>query len=259
MVSNLDLFINKSEFWKKRVSVKLTNLDTDHDIQLVAAVMRDTSDMDEVREHAGTILGRISSNCTIDRLEHDLKNSTDYKTRLFCLVGLRVSTHPRVNDILLKHLTDEQEDGRIRQAACYNLAIRQCADVIPHAIHYIDAPFMSEDTFMGSNLAIESLLKFDSSEGLDAIINWSMKTLADEAQDSLKREHAASYLMHHADERCEAFLIEMIDNPIVSAKRLYAGKSGNHAIEALQRLNTPAANTAIQAWKASQHADDAAQ
>lgn len=246
----LATFLDRTKMWKTRISVNLNGLASQHDIDQVSVVMRDTTEIDEIREFAAASLGRISSDYTIRQLEQGIKQQSDHKLQLFCVQGLSISQHKRCDAILLARLCDHNEDGRIRSSACYALANRKVEAVIPYAIQYIDEPFMSENTFISSNLAIESLLKFKTTDTLDAIIEWSMMTLADASRTAGQRERAANYLMRFGDDRCDHLMIDMINDDVVYAKRLAAGKSGNNAVEYLKRLDTAAAQEAIQAWLA---------
>lgn len=246
----LATFLDRTKMWKTRISVNLNDLTSQQGIDQVIVVIRDATEIDEVREFAAAALGRIGSDYTITQLEQGIKQQSDQKLQLFCLMGISISQHQRSDAILLARLCDDNEDGRIRSSACYALANRSNDAVIPYAIQYIDAPFMSKNTFISSNLAVESLLKFKTMETLDAIIEWSMMALADDSRTVGQRERAANYLMRFGDERCEQLMISMIDDDAVYAKRLAAGQSGNNAVECLKRLDTPAAHTAIQTWLA---------
>lgn len=250
MVDNpLDTFLNRSEFWKNRVSIDLTGITDIESINQIAGVMRDPTEMDEVRESAGASLGHIGTDNALDILEQDAKFNTDEKTRLFAMIGLQVTVNPRADAIQLDLLQNDNTPPRIRKTAMYSLANRKNEAVIPLAIQYINKPFATDNGFMGSNIAVESLLKFGDSTGIDVILDWSMQAVQDTQRDPLQREHAANYLARYADVRCESFLIEMLDNPVMQAKRIYTGDSYNHAIKALQRIDTPTAHQAIQAWQ----------
>ncbi len=248
----LEIFTNRSEFWKTRVSVDLSNLTDLDSIQKIAEVMLDTTEMDEVREAGGGALGRIGTDDTIGILEKVIYKSTEELAQVLAMIGLSVTSHPRANIIMLDVLKNENTSSRIRRSACYTLANRQVDAVIPLAIQYIDEPFVIEDTFLGGNIAIESLLKFDISDTINVIIDWSIKAIYDEVLTPIQREHAANYVARLADKQHEHILIKVIDHPFVKSKRLYAGKSGNHIIEALKRIGSSTAMNAVSEWENNQ-------
>lgn len=248
----LEIFTNRSKFWKTRISVDLSNLTDLDSIKKIKDVMLDTTEMDEVREAGSVALGRIGTEDAISILEEVIYKSTEELAQVFAMIGLSVTSHPRADAIMLDVLQNRNTPSIIRRSVCYTLANRQVDTVIPLAIQYINEPFVIEDTFLGGNIAIESLLKFDTSDTINIIINWSIKAIHDETLTPIQREHAANYVARFADKQHEHILIEIINHPMVKSRRLYAGQSGNHIIEAMKRIASPTTMIAVSQWQNNQ-------